>query len=133
MRVRRISLLLTFVALVAFISGLALAQLNDGTAQIDVSSCGQALPGATVKIDVAGTPRASVANAQGMAQFDALPVGAYTASAELDGYAPNSGPITVKAGEVAKTTITLQPAVCEEGETQENCCQKMRKREKKDR
>ena len=130
MHVRRISLAITALGLIAFIAGIAIAQLNEGNAQITVSNpCSQVMPGVSVTLEVGGAPQAKVTDAQGHARYDGLPSGTYTARAEMEGYAPNTAPITVQAGETATAGIALQPAICEDTDSDETCCSKLKKKE----
>jgi hypothetical protein len=99
----------------------ARAQLSTANLEVAVTDAsGAALPGVTVAMENAetGFRRQSVTGEAGSATLPALPPGTYTASTELEGFAPvEQKGIVLRVGQTAQLRVTLQSTAVSESIT----------------
>lgn len=98
------------LALITLIAGSASAQTNARIEGIVTDSTGGALPGTTVTATNVGTNavRVDVADRSGAYTITALPVGNYRILVELSGFKPETTPVTLTVGQVARMDFRLQ-------------------------
>jgi Carboxypeptidase regulatory-like domain/TonB dependent receptor-like, beta-barrel len=96
----------------------ALAQLSTANVEVVVADAdGGALPGVMVAVESSetGFRRQAVTGETGSATLAALPPGTYTATAELEGFAPvEQKGIVLRVGQTAQLRVTMQQATLAE-------------------
>ncbi len=104
-----------FILLLVLVIGLPLAAAAQNTGSVTgvvTDTTGGVLPGVTVTLKGAtpGAGNTTVTDASGKYAFDKLAPGAYTVSFDLSGFAKQSVPVTVAAGQAAAVETKLQIA-----------------------
>lgn len=110
------SLLFLAVAFVILAALPAVAQTTNARIEgIVTDASGAILPGVTITTTNLGTnaSRTDVTDSKGAYSISALPVGNYRIRVELSGFTPQTSPVTLSVGQVARMDFKLQPGVSE--------------------
>jgi hypothetical protein len=93
----------------------AVAQSTARIEGLVTDNSGAVIPGATITATNIGTnaARIDVSNPQGAYTITALPVGNYRVQVELSGFKPETTPITLTVGQVARMDFRLRPGTSE--------------------